>query len=132
MLLQLGFEWYLAPEPLIQTISSDACSGVGSGVGVDVGAGVTVGVGVIVGIGVGVAVGSGVGVFVGSGVGVKYASSFLVGSALFFEELGLNKAQTKNKVIPIFNHLFQFVYFHIKNNPTGKNTIKRKMIHPVC
>lgn len=127
-MLQLGFEWYLAPEPLTQTISSDTCSGVGSGVGVDVGIGVIVGVGVTVG----VAVGSGVGVFVGSGVGVKYASSFLVGSVLFFEELGLNKAQTKNKVIPIFNHLFQFVYFHIKNNPTGKNTIKRKMIHPVC
>ena len=90
-MLQLGFEWYLAPEPLTQTISSDTCSGVGSGVGVDVGIGVIVGVGV----GVGVAVGSGVGVFVGSGVGVKYASSFLVGSVLFFEELGLNKAQTK-------------------------------------
>ena len=119
-MLQLGFEWYLAPEPLTQTISSDTCSGVGSGVGVDVG------IGVIVGVGVGVAVGSGVGVFVGSGVGVKYASSFLVGSVLFFEELGLNKAQTKNKVIPIFNHLFQFVYFHIKTTLQGKTRLKEK------
>ena len=54
ILLQLGFEWYLAPEPLTQTISSLGGVGVGSGTGVSVG--MIVGIGVAVGFGVAVGV----------------------------------------------------------------------------